>query len=586
MQPAPEVCYHTHQRKDLRVALNNLYWSFFMKKSVLASSIAAAVFGLGATSAMAAIGIPNSTNAGDILFVPYYSAQGDNATLLSIVNTDTRNGKAVKVRFRGAANSDDVFDFQVFLSPTDVWTAAVKKGANGLATLTTTDASCTKPAASVINSTPFQTGRLDPTLTGDALASGTREGYIEIIGMADIPRNPGLLDAKNFGLTIPSTASTATTVSSTTNPLWTAIKHVSGVAPCSGTAWTALDADVFLPTSSTPNVTGAALGLFPITGGLMANWSIINVVNSAAWSGQATAMADTSNADVASSGGKLTTYVSQTPTAATTTQLGATADPLLQVASNTTFWNVALQTLSSITTAQPVVTAGYYDFPDASTPLLTSTTAAQQVDQLQANLLVGSVLGEFSVDAAIAGASDWVFAMPTRRYSVAMAYSKISATDDGRRFNKSVNGYDYTTASSTAVFNQFNTSVNGRLICVAGAKPVPYSREEDTPSSTSVVVVSPSTPTGNTLYCGEASVLAFNSGTASNALRAQVAVTAVDATYSNGWATINTKSFAGSGSARAVGGTNAGLPILGGFYGRALNGAQGYGFYQEYRVGN
>jgi len=71
-----------------------------MKKSILASSIAAAVFGLGAVTGAQA--------AGDILLVPYFSAQGANATLLSIVNTDTVNGKAVKVRFRGAANSDDL----------------------------------------------------------------------------------------------------------------------------------------------------------------------------------------------------------------------------------------------------------------------------------------------------------------------------------------------------------------------------------------------------------------------------------------------------------------------------------------------
>ena len=35
------------------------------------------------------------------------------ATLLNLINTDTVRGKAVKVRFRGAANSDDVYDFQV-----------------------------------------------------------------------------------------------------------------------------------------------------------------------------------------------------------------------------------------------------------------------------------------------------------------------------------------------------------------------------------------------------------------------------------------------------------------------------------------
>jgi len=96
-----------------------------MKKSTLALSIAAAIgsFGLAGT-ASAAMQL-NANGIGHQLVFPYFSAQGDNATLLSITNTDTVNGKLVKVRFRGAANSDDLFDFQVLLSPGDVWTAAV-----------------------------------------------------------------------------------------------------------------------------------------------------------------------------------------------------------------------------------------------------------------------------------------------------------------------------------------------------------------------------------------------------------------------------------------------------------------------------
>jgi len=55
---------------------------FFMKKSILASSIAAAVFGLGASGAHAVISV-NTTGVGDMLLVPYFSAQAENATLLS-----------------------------------------------------------------------------------------------------------------------------------------------------------------------------------------------------------------------------------------------------------------------------------------------------------------------------------------------------------------------------------------------------------------------------------------------------------------------------------------------------------------------
>jgi len=87
-----------------------------MKKNVLAMSVAAALLGAtGAANAITTVGggdatgtVLNPNGTGHILMVPYFSAQGDNATLLNLVNTDVTNGKAVKVRFRGARNSDDV----------------------------------------------------------------------------------------------------------------------------------------------------------------------------------------------------------------------------------------------------------------------------------------------------------------------------------------------------------------------------------------------------------------------------------------------------------------------------------------------
>jgi hypothetical protein len=78
----------------------------------------------------------NKDGVGHMLMVPYFTAQAENSTLINITNTDTVNGKAVKVRFRGAANSDDVFDFQVFLSPGDVYAFSVSKDSAGNAKFT------------------------------------------------------------------------------------------------------------------------------------------------------------------------------------------------------------------------------------------------------------------------------------------------------------------------------------------------------------------------------------------------------------------------------------------------------------------
>lgn len=86
------------------------------------------------------------SGTGHMLIVPYYTAQGSNTTLLNIVNADRVNGKAVKVRFRGASNADNVFDFTLLLSPGDVWTAEVSQNpGTGYARLRTQDNSCTLP---------------------------------------------------------------------------------------------------------------------------------------------------------------------------------------------------------------------------------------------------------------------------------------------------------------------------------------------------------------------------------------------------------------------------------------------------------
>ena len=106
-----------------------------MRKNLLALSIAAMVGGLSGAANAAVINNVGTTatglsinpqGVGHILAVPYFSTQGNNKTLLSITNTDTTNGKAVKLRFRGAANSDDIFDITVFLSPGDMNTVMSK----------------------------------------------------------------------------------------------------------------------------------------------------------------------------------------------------------------------------------------------------------------------------------------------------------------------------------------------------------------------------------------------------------------------------------------------------------------------------
>jgi hypothetical protein len=61
---------------------------------------------------------------GQVLIYPYYTANGGNSTLLSVVNT-TDSAKAVKVRFLEGFNSREVLDFNLYLSHHDVWVAGI-----------------------------------------------------------------------------------------------------------------------------------------------------------------------------------------------------------------------------------------------------------------------------------------------------------------------------------------------------------------------------------------------------------------------------------------------------------------------------
>lgn len=156
-----------------------------MKKKILSVAVLAA---LGAGSAQA---VNMSTDGtGEVLLFPYYTVQGNEETLLSIVNT-TDKGKAVKVRFREAYNTREVLDFHVYLSPYDVWVAKIQDSANGGAEVYTPDNSCTTMDT---NPEVFRTLLFDDG--GPTGVERTREGYFTAIEMATIVD----MDLDNNGL--------------------------------------------------------------------------------------------------------------------------------------------------------------------------------------------------------------------------------------------------------------------------------------------------------------------------------------------------------------------------------------------------
>lgn len=557
-----------------------------MKKSTLALSIAAAITATGFAGSAMAIGVLKNVTGGGAnvattavinhdgighnLLVPYFSTQSGNVTLLNITNTDQINGKLVKVRFRGAANSDDIFDFTLMLSPADVWTAAVSQDpTTGVSTLRTTDASCVVPSA-VKSSTGalFITGRVDPTPSSGTVANQTREGYIEIINMADVP--PTLFAAAG------TTAAKAATLYGTT-------KHTAGVAACDTTVLSTIIGTDYLTVGAIGGAAteSAAAGIEPPTGLLTSDWVILNQTNTAAWSGSASAIQVQDG-------------------------LGANGPGILS------FWpqlnglplqaNSAPALLTRAVTADPLFTTGVvtiqnYDLPDSSTPLTSvdatvalglvtnnAGPAATRADATSALLAVQAIQNQFATASTIGAVTDLVFSQPTRRYSVAVNYKATSGTAGNVSTTgtsaapiyrgRGNTGVDSLAAADglggSAYYGQTDAILNTtRQVCTTKvALGNTYDREESKLGGTSFVI-SPGVASSFAL-CGEAAVASINSGGTSAGSALNATVVRNDITFGAGF-DLGTTTFTSANG-------GAGMPILGFSAVRVANGAVNYGF--------
>lgn len=514
-----------------------------MKKSMLAMSVAAAIGGLGFAGSALAIGTLGGGGAtasvlqlsgdgiGHQLVVPYFSTQNGNVTLINVVNTDTANGKLVKVRFRGAGNSDDLLDFQVLMSPGDVWTASVTKDATtGLSKLSTSDASCVVGLGARTDgaySSLFSTLRTDPTKAEPA--NETREGYVELLNMADVP---------------PATGSAGV------DTLYEAIKHVNGVAPC-----TASILEAALGTDPADEAAARLRGMNNPTTGLMGDWILLNQTTTAAWSGAASAMEARLGLFGPAGAGNIAFWPQKfgTPTNVIAT---VTADPLLRMGSA----GVAPQ---------------FYDLPDLSTPYVTSATTAElQADQNTVQFSVNSIKNQFETSSGIAAVTDWLFSQPTRRYHVAVDYNGTSNSGSAVAVFRADGGWSLT--GGTLFYNEGNTRLHtNRQVCLdtteGPGRNSLFDREEATPGvGDNPFVPSPNVPEAAAvvLLCGEANVISFNADgvTAPSALSASVARGDISLDYTNGWASWN------------LGNGGFGVPVVGASFMRAANGAVNYGF--------
>lgn len=214
-------------------------------------------------------GAVTTSSLGEVLIYPYYSVRSGNDTIITVVNTQG-TAKAVKVRFLESKNSREVLDFNLYLSPHDVWTGAISQTASG-AKIATGDTSCTVPAipAGGVEFRNFQyTGS---NADGeDGSLNRTREGYVEIIEMGTV--NHVDIDP-----------------SSATVFFDTAVTHTSSGVPanCAAVVNGWKSGGIFTTTDL-----GFGNGLSSPAGGMMGTGTLINVTNGTDFSFDPIAMDD------------------------------------------------------------------------------------------------------------------------------------------------------------------------------------------------------------------------------------------------------------------------------------------------------
>ena len=146
---------------------------------------------LVAATGLAPVAVAQPTVAvaerGDLALVPYYTVRGQWVTGIHIVNTSERT-QVVKFRFRRATDGMDALDFNVVMSPRDVYAGFLSDDQNGSISWSSPDSTCTAPAT--------QGNRLTmPPI----YRVGAESGYVEIIamGQAQNERQPIAVAAKH-----------------------------------------------------------------------------------------------------------------------------------------------------------------------------------------------------------------------------------------------------------------------------------------------------------------------------------------------------------------------------------------------------
>ncbi len=171
-------CCTLAEREQIKISSPSMVWaekkalcietlrSVTMKKNSLTTAIIAGVAGVAGLAGVANAVNLNPDGIGQVLLYPYYTTNGGNTTLFTVVNT-ADVGKAVKVRFLESLNSKEVLDFNVYMSPKVMTQFTEFRNYEFKSWLPDQLGRATTPAAAAMNKSRMQQGHIEVIEMGD-----------------------------------------------------------------------------------------------------------------------------------------------------------------------------------------------------------------------------------------------------------------------------------------------------------------------------------------------------------------------------------------------------------------------------------
>lgn len=440
------------------------------KTAFVSKPVAAAVgLAMGALVAANASAVNVSTTGiGDVLMFPYYTVNNGYNTNINITNT-SGDTVAFKIRFRESENSRDARDFNVILSPYDVWNGSVVKNEEGYARLVTADTSCTVGKLTPLEGTnqsyvdftnfDFVDGSLKNADGGSAALTRTNEGHVEVIAMGRINHtvetDPSYVALPTIDPKLAATAAAQFAYNA---------KHVDGTPRNCDAVRAAFGVDQDSATAL-KTIVDLRAGFIPAGNVLKGSVSFLNV-----------------NAGKA---------ITSEPTVLANFNEGTTSSDSLVV------------------------------LPGSQAPGLHDTSSTNGLADVNAVISRNAIINQYSVNPAVNGQTDWVVTFPTKHYHVdeRNAFSTDFATvNDGAYYTKPTwrvipmakDAGGNVTRAGVAVPPFTETFQSGTAACASvGVDFKVYDREENTPAG-KTPGFSPAEPDETNSICHEVQVITFN----------------------------------------------------------------------------